>query len=120
MSMPKFIRKPQEPCKASYKVGPTVEMRGLPEPPHRCPECLHDSGWVIVSRVREQTSGAAPDLMPCRVCNPVQHRRWTEGHFVPGHSCEECVDIRAGVLGRLDYGGDGMPLVGSGGYVDVG
>lgn len=118
MSMPKFIRKPQEPCKASYKVGPTVEMRGLPETPHRCPECLGDTGWVILSRVRESTSGGTPDVSPCRVCNPVQHRRWAEGHFVPGHSCEECTDIRSGVLTALDYDGEGRPLVGS--AADVG
>lgn len=118
MKEPKFRRKPLEPCKASYKVGPTVEMRGLPEPPHRCPECLGDSGWVIVSRVREQTSGGTPDTMPCRVCNPVQHRRWADGHFTPGHSCEECNDIRAGLLTALDYAPDGTPLVGS--AIDVG
>lgn len=28
--------------------------------------------------------------IPCPACLPGTNRRWTEGHFAPGHWCEEC------------------------------
>ena len=32
----------------------------------------------------------ANTVRPCQSCNPVAYRLWREGHFAPGHRCEEC------------------------------
>jgi hypothetical protein len=100
-------------CIADHKVGPTVEMRGLQERQATCPEC-EDRGWVIVSKVREATSGGVPDVMPCRICEPAQLRRWENGCIAGNNAhcqCDECVGIRAGTIGRSDYAPDGTLLV---------
>ena len=37
--MATFRRPKLEECKASFRAGPTVEMKGLRDPGHRCPDC---------------------------------------------------------------------------------
>lgn len=109
MSEPRYRRPADEPCKASFREGPTVQMRGLKEPGHRCPEC-HDTDWVVVTRAE-----GTPTAMPCRVCNPVQYRRWLDkclrGDGVCG--CEVCIAARAGRIGLVDYAPDGTLLTGA-------
>jgi hypothetical protein len=38
----------------------------------------------------------AAGVYPCPDCRPDQYRRWKEGHFVPGHTCSECVALKLG------------------------
>ena len=109
--MATFRRPKQEPCKASFREGPTVEMRGLREPGHRCPDC-RDSGWTIVSN----STTVAATAMPCRVCNPVQYQRWTNGCLSGSRAhcgCEVCVAGRNGTVGLSDYAPDGTLLTGA-------
>jgi hypothetical protein len=111
MRQPKFRRPEQAPCTADHKVGPTVEMKGVREPGHRCPDC-HDSGWTIVSH----STTAAATAMPCRVCNPVQYQRWTNGCLSGKQAhcgCEVCVAGRNGTVGLSDYAPDGTLLTGA-------
>lgn len=105
-----YRRSEQEPCKASFRAGPTVQMRGLREPAKRCPDC-RDSGWVIVTNLP-----TTPDAMPCRVCNPVQYQRWMSGCLsgrVAHCGCQVCVAGRNGTIGLSDYGPDGTLLAGA-------
>lgn len=107
MKQPRYA----EPCKASFRDGPTVQMRGLSEPAARCPDCF-DSGWSIVSRSTAVTAIA----MPCRVCNPVQYQRWVAGCLSGSRAhcgCEVCVAGRTGRLGMSDYAADGTLLAGT-------
>lgn len=40
---------------------------------------------------------AAPrQWIPCPACLPSTNRRWSEGHFAPGHWCEECARVTRG------------------------
>jgi len=40
---------------------------------------------------------AAPrQWIPCPACLPSTNRRWSEGHFAPGHWCEECARATRG------------------------
>ena len=64
---------------------------------YRCPECF-DCGWVVAHDDDE-----APTMKPCRHCRPVVYGRWQDGHYVPGHSCDECNAIRAGRATVHDY-----------------
>lgn len=102
-----------DPCDADHRQGPTVQMRGIQERAPMCPEC-EDRGWVVVSLVREQLGGTV-DMMPCRVCNPAQHRRWADGCLAGLNAhcpCSTCVDGRSGTIGLSDYAPDGTLLVG--------
>ncbi len=109
--MSTFRRPKLEECKASFRAGPTVEMKGLRDPGHRCPDCK-DSGWVVVSR----STSAAATAMPCRVCNQVQYQRWTNGCLSGARAhcgCEVCVAGRNGTVGLSDYAPDGTLLTGA-------
>jgi hypothetical protein len=109
--MSTFRRPKLDECKASFREGPTVEMRGLREPGHRCPDC-RDSGWAIVSA----STTASATAMPCRVCNPVQYQRWTNGCLSGARAhcgCEVCVAGRNGTVGLSDYAPDGTLLTGA-------
>lgn len=34
--------------------------------------------------------------IPCPGCLPETHRRWADGHFEPGHWCDECAKVAKG------------------------
>ena len=53
---------------------------GVEAPSDQC-QC-DGPGWY------EPSKGAG--LIPCPACLPETHRRWAEGHFAPGHWCDEC------------------------------
>lgn len=104
-----------DPCFADHKAGPTVQMRGIQEHRPKCPEC-DDRDWIVVSKVREALGGTV-DMMPCRLCNPVQHQRWVNGCLAGDNAqchCDACVGGRAGTIGMSDYAPDGTLLVGFG------
>lgn len=70
--------------------------RALPAGPRQpCPEC----GDVTFVELR---GGHPPTVRPCSRCLPVEHTRWAEGHFMSGHSCGECADIRSGGVARRE------------------
>lgn len=70
-----------------------------------CPECGNGRGMVMVDEAGQST------VRPCSRCNWRSWKRWSEGHHMPGHDCQECRDIRAGKAkdqaapsnGRGDY-----------------
>lgn len=95
-----------EPCTADHRVGPTVKLRDkqIDRPP-RCPDC-QDRGMVEVSNQVETRRGHAPIFMPCSTCNPVQARRWREGHLDSRHNrgeCRECTAIDQGRVHLMDF-----------------
>lgn len=53
-----------------------------------CPEC--EGVRAVVLRWQPYT------VRPCSRCDPIPYQRWAEGHFLPDHSCGECVNLRAG------------------------
>jgi hypothetical protein len=52
----------------------------------RCARC-DGYGWRYTDDDR---------VRPCGNCQPEQYRRWHEGHWEPGHHCDECQRIREG------------------------
>lgn len=63
-----------------------AEDRGLRPPSgvetYACRTC-HDLGHII-----EQDDPMT--VRPCGDCQPELHRRWADGHLIPGHTCAEC------------------------------
>ena len=51
-------------------------------------ECMCDGTGYY-----EATKG---NWIPCPGCLPETNRRWAEGHFAPGHWCEECAKVTRG------------------------
>lgn len=60
------------------------------------PDCRCDGNKWVEMKHADGTYYRPTIAMPCEGCNPETHRRWAEGHFVRGHSCQECADIKRG------------------------
>lgn len=67
-----------------------AERAGGEQATETCPECGNGRGMVMVDEAGQST------VRPCSRCNWKSWQRWSGGHYMADHDCQECREVRAG------------------------
>lgn len=74
----------------------TAQRSGVGRSPEPCRECDGDETVELSG----STSKHVPIVRPCSRCRPLQYQLWAGGHWMAGHSCSDCHDLRRGSHGE--------------------